>query len=50
MYCQLAVATLYLSINMLVATVCFVVCLFEWIHRPGHENYKAFMFAGFGIS
>lgn len=50
MYCQLAVATIYLALSLLIAIFCFIVCLFEWIHRPGHEKYKAFMFAGYGLS
>jgi adiponectin receptor len=50
LYCQLAVATLYLTLILITATFCFVVCLFEWIHRPGHEKYKAFLFGGFGVS
>ena len=50
MYCQLAVATIYLALALLVAIFCTVVCLFEWIHRPGHEKYKAFMFGGYGLS
>jgi len=50
MYCQLAVATLYLSCSIIIATICFIICLFEWIHKPGHEKYKAMLFAGFGLS
>lgn len=50
MYCQIAVATIYLSVSLLIATFCFIVCLFEWIHKPGNEKYKAFLFAGFGLT
>lgn len=28
MYCQIAVATIYLSVSLLIATFCFIVCLF----------------------
>ena len=50
MYCQLEVVTIYLALTLLIVIFCFVVCLCEWIHRPGHERYKAFLFAGFGFS
>ncbi len=50
MYCQLEVAIFYLTITLLIATVCFVVCLFQWIHKPGHEKYKGLMYGGFGSS
>ena len=50
MYCQLDVAIFYLIAILMVASFCFTVCLFEWIHRPGHEGYKGWLFAGFGIS
>jgi adiponectin receptor len=50
MYCQIAVAIVYLSISFVIAVFCFIVCLFEWIHRPGHEKYKAFLFGGYGVS
>lgn len=50
LYCNLAVATVYLTITIMVAIGCFIVCLFEWIHRPGHEKYKGMLFGGFGLS
>ena len=50
MYCQLSVAIFYLTVTILIAIFCFIVCLFEWIHQPGHEKYKGLMFAGFGCS
>lgn len=36
MYCNLEVALFYLIAILFVALFCFSVCLFEWIHRPGH--------------
>lgn len=50
MYCQLEVALVYLIAILGVAIFCFTVCLFEWIHLPGHEHWKGGLFAGFGIS
>jgi len=50
MYCNFDVAIIYLTLILIVACCCFVICLFEWIHRPGHEHYKGWLFAGFGIS
>ena len=50
MYCQLEVAIVYLIAILMIAVFCFVVCLFEWIHRAGHEHWKGWLFAGFGIS
>jgi adiponectin receptor len=50
MYCQLELAIFYLSVTILIAIVCFVACLTEWIHRPGHKAYKGMMYAGFGVS
>ena len=50
MYCNLAVATIYLTCSLIIASVCFVVCLFPWIHQKANKKYKAFMFGGFGIA
>ena len=50
MYCNIDAALVYLSLAILLAIICFIVCLFEWIHKPSHEKYKAFLFGGFGIS
>lgn len=36
MYCQFEVAIIYLIITLCIASACFVICLFEWIHRAGH--------------
>ena len=36
MYCQLEVAIVYLTLIILIAISCFTVCLFQWIHLPGH--------------
>lgn len=50
MYCQIDVAIIYLTITILIATFCFITCLFEWIHKPGHEKYKGLLYAGFGFT
>ncbi len=50
MYCQIAVAIFYLSISIVIATACFIVCLFEWIHRAENTKYKAFLFGGYGLT
>ena len=50
MYCNIEMAIIYLTCIVIVAIGCFIVCLFEWIHRPGHEAYKGWLFAGFGLS
>lgn len=50
MYCNIEMAIIYLTCIVIVAVGCFVACLFEWIHRPGHEAYKGWLFAGFGLS
>ena len=50
LYCQLEVAIVYLTVTILIGIFCFTVCIFEWIHRPGHAKYKGMMFAGFGCS
>ena len=50
MYCNIDAALIYLGLAIILATICFIVCLFEWIHQPIHEKHKAFLFAGFGIS
>lgn len=50
MYCQMAVATLYLSWTFAAAVGCFVICLFEWIHRPGNEKYRSVVFGSFAFS
>ncbi len=46
----MAVALLYLSWTFLAALACFVICLFEWIHRPGNEKYRSVVFGSFGFS
>jgi len=50
MYCQMAVATIYLTISISAAVICFVVCLFEWIHKLGNEKYRSLLFGTFGMS
>jgi adiponectin receptor len=50
MYCQLDVAIIYLTCTIIFAIVCFVICLFEWIHRPEHKKYKGWLYATFGGS
>ena len=50
MYCQLEVAFIYLGCTILLATLCFVVCLFEWIHRAANRKYKGLLYATFGSS
>jgi hypothetical protein len=46
----MAVALLYLSWTFLAAVTCFVICLFEWVHRPGNEKYRSVVFGSFGFS
>lgn len=46
----MAVALLYLSWTFLAAVACFVICLFEWVHRPGNEKYRSVVFGSFGFS
>ena len=50
LYCQMAVATIYLTWTFAAALACFVVCLFEWIHKPGNEKYRSVVFGSFGFS
>ena len=50
MYCQLEVATIYLTVTIVIAMICFTISLFEWIHRAGNEKIKGFMYGGFGCS
>lgn len=50
MYCQLDVAILYLTCTILFALLCFLICLFEWIHRPQNKKYKGLLYATFGGS
>ena len=50
MYCDFLVAAFYLVIICIGAFTLFVICLFEWIHRPGNAWIKAFMYGGFGLS
>jgi adiponectin receptor len=50
MYCQMAVATIYLTFSVTAGIVCFLVCLFEWIHKLGNEKYRSLLFGTFGLS
>jgi adiponectin receptor len=50
LYCQMAVATIYLTWTFAAALACFVVCLFEWIHKAGNEKYRSVVFGSFGFS
>jgi hypothetical protein len=46
----MAVAVLYLSWTFAAAVACFVICLFEWIHKQGNEIYRSVVFGSFGFS
>lgn len=50
MYCNLAVATIYLTLICMAGGIIFVISLFEWIHRLENANMKAFMYGGYGLS
>jgi len=50
MYCQMAVATIYLTWTFGAALACFAICLFEWIHKAGNEKYRSIVFGSFGFS
>ena len=50
MYCQFETAMLYIIVTVIIAIFCFVVCIFEWIHRPENVKYKGILFGGFGSS
>ena len=50
MYCQMAAATIYLTFTISAAVLCFIICLFEWIHRIGNEIYRSVVFGVFGTS
>ena len=49
-YCQPDVATLYLFSTFVLSVACCIVLLFEWIHRSGHETYKATLYTIFAFS
>jgi hypothetical protein len=44
------VAEIYLSSSVLTALFCFVVSLFEFIHRKENSHYRAVVFGGFGLT
>lgn len=49
LYCNLPLATFYLTLMSIIAITIFIVCLFEWIHRDEQRKIKALVFGGFGI-
>jgi hypothetical protein len=46
----MAVAAIYLTWAFGAAVICFVICLFEWIHKQGNEKYRSLVFGSFGMS
>ena len=50
LYCNFAVAEIYLSISSSLAVICFVLGLFEFIHKRENAKYRAIIFGSFGLS
>ena len=50
LYCHFAVAEIYLTCSVTAAVICFVISLFEFIHRKENMKYRAVVFGAFGFS
>ena len=50
MYCNLAVAAIYLTLICMAGGIIFFISLFQSIHRLENANIKAFMYGGFDLS
>ena len=48
LYCQMDVALIYIAFAFTSAVGCFVICLFEWIHKLENAKYRSLLFGGFG--
>lgn len=49
MYCHFAVAEIYLTSIVVAAVTCFVITLFEFIHRKENIIYRSVVFGTFGL-
>ena len=50
MYCTFAVAEIYLILIICAATICFILGLFEFIHKHENAIYRSIIFGTFGLS
>ena len=50
LYCNFAVAEIYLTLSVAAAVFCFVFSLFEFIHKKENMKYRAILFGSFGLS
>ena len=48
LYCQMDVALIYIAFAFTSAVGCFIICLFEWIHKLKNAKYRSLLFGGFG--
>lgn len=46
----MAVALIYIAWAFAAAVGCFVICLFEWIHKLENAKYRSVLFGTFGAS
>ena len=50
LYCHFAVAEIYLASSCGAALICFIITLFEWIHKKENMKYRAVVFGTYGLS
>jgi predicted membrane channel-forming protein YqfA (hemolysin III family) len=50
LYCNLGVATVYLTVMIVFGTGLFVALLGNWIHREENKHWKPVMFGAFGLT